>query len=345
MSRMGRIRMSRRGFLGGMAGGAVGGALDQYFTAPSAGAQELSAATGSGTELLLLGTQGGPNFNLTRGETASAVLVGGRPYLVDCGYGTLGALIRAGVNYREIAQVFLTHLHDDHTADLPALLGRQWTNGRVDPTLVLGPHGTSRMVQAVIAFNEANASIRLADEGRTVRPADLLSGRDVEATDAPGEVYRDDQVTVRSVENTHFPEHSRSRMPYRALSYRFDTRERSIVFSGDTAYSEALVELAREADVLVCEVIEVATMRQAFEGMVARGMYADNPEGIWRHIVDTHTPVEDAGRMATEARVGTLVLNHLVPGSLADLDDDAYIRLARQTFDGTVVVGRDQMVL
>jgi len=326
----------------------VGGGAARFFR-PDSGLlharSQQPASTTAGTRLLLLGTQGGPNFTLTRGETASAVLVDGQTYLVDCGYGTLGALVKAGVNHREIAQIFLTHLHDDHTADLPALLVRQWTNGRTTPTTVYGPYGTTRLVEAVIAFGEANAAIRLVDEARTVRPADLLKGRDLAATPAPAEAYRDARVTVRSVENTHYPDDSKRRMPYRALSYRLDTRDRSIVITGDTAYSAGVVALAQKADVLVCEAIEVAAMRKAFDGMVARGMYADNPEGIWRHIVDTHTPVEDAGRMAAEAKVGTLVLNHLVPGALGDLADDVYVGLARKTFSGRIVVGRDQMVL
>ena len=299
----------------------------------------------SGTRLLLLGTQGGPNFSVARGEQGNAVLVGDRAYLFDCGYGTLAGLIKAGVNHREIAQVFLTHLHDDHTADLPALLTRQWTNGRKTPTTVYGPYGTTRMVDAVLAFGEANAAIRLVDEARSVKPADIMRGRDLAATQTPAEAYRDDRVTVRSVENTHYPDDSKRQMPYRSLSYRIDTSDRSIVFSGDTAYSTGLVALAKKADILVCETIEVAAMRKAFDGMVARGMYADNPEGIWRHIIGTHTPVEDAGRMAAEAGVGTLVLSHLVPGALGDLADDVYIGLARKTFAGRVVVGRDQLTL
>jgi ribonuclease BN (tRNA processing enzyme) len=201
------------------------------------------------------------------------------------------------------------------------------------------------MVEAVLAFGEANTAIRLVDEARSVRPADMLRGRDLDATTAPAEAYRDERVTVRSVENTHFPDASKTRMPYRALSYRFDAPDRAIVISGDTGYSTGLVALARGADVLVCEAIDVPAMRKAFEGMVARGMYADNPEGIWHHIIETHTPVEDAGRMAAEAGVGTLVLNHLVPGALDPLPDETYVAAARKGFNGRIVVGRDQMVL
>jgi len=312
----------------------------------SVSAQEPAAdGAGPGVRLVLLGTQGGPNYNASRSESASAVLVDGHPYLVDCGYGTLAALKAANVNHREVARVFLTHLHDDHTADLVALLGRQWTDGRVDPTDVFGPYGTSRLVEAALAFGEANVAIRLVDEARSVNPADLQRGLDLEAPAGPVEVYRDERATVLAVENTHFPEASKARMSYRSLSYRFDTRDRSIVFSGDTGYSTGLVELARDADVLVCEVMDVPAMRRAFEGMVSRGMYADNPEGIWRHIVETHTPVEEAGRMAAEAGVGMLVLTHLVPGALADFPDERYVAAARKAFQGRIVVGRDLMEL
>jgi ribonuclease BN (tRNA processing enzyme) len=338
------VKLSRRSVIRSVAGLAGGAALSRVVSSGlSVAAQAPSPATG--TRLVLLGTQGGPNFNATRGETASVVIADGQPYLVDCGYGTLGALKKAGVNHRQIARVFITHLHDDHTADLAALLVRQWTDCRVDETTVVGPYGTSRMVQSVVAFGEANTAIRSVDEARSVKPADLFRARDVGATSTPAEVYRDERVTVRSVENTHFPAESKARMPYRSLSFRFDCRDRSIVISGDTAYSAGLVALAKGADVLVCEAMDIAAMRKAFEGMVGRGMYADNPEGVWRHIVGTHTPVEEAGRMAAEARVGTLVLNHLVPGALDTLADDAYISAARKAFTGRIIVGRDLMVL
>jgi ribonuclease BN (tRNA processing enzyme) len=325
--------LTRRSVLQGIAA-VVGAPLGALAQAPAAGAR-----------LVLLGTQGGPNYNATRGEAANAVVVDGQPYLIDCGYGTLAALKKGGINHRQIARIFLTHLHDDHTADLAALLNRQWTDGRVEPVTVAGPFGTRRMVEAAVAFGEANAAIRLVDEARTVKPADMFRGQDLEARSTPGEVYRDDRVSVRSVENTHYPVESKQKMPYRSVAYRIDARNRSFVISGDTAYSPGLVALAKGAEILVCEAIDVVAMRKAFDGMVARGMYADNPEGVWKHIVDTHTPLEDAGRMAAEAGVRTLVLTHLVPGALDPLPDDTYLAPARKTFRGQVVLGRDQLVL
>jgi len=343
--------IDRRGFLNGMAAAGGLGALARVGLVGAAGlAAGALRAQGAGvpdmgTFLVLLGTQGGPNFNAERNECSAAVVVDGKVYMVDCGYGSLGALRESGLGFREVDNIFLTHLHDDHTSDLPALLSHQWTDGRVIPTEVIGPFGTEAMVAAALEFSRANTIIRLADEARSVQPADIFSGRDIEATAAPLEIFADDRVTVRSVENTHFPESARTRVPYRAVSYRFDSGDRSIVISGDTAPSENLVRLAAGCDVFVCETIEVETMRASFDERVAAGAYADNPEGIWKHIVETHTSTEEAGRMAAEAGAGTLVLTHLVPGALADLSDAIYLEGVRRHFDGEVIVGRDLMVI
>ena len=163
-----------------------------------------------GTQLVLLGTQGGPNINAQRTEASSAVVADGRAYLVDCGYGTLRALVAAGLAYRQLSTVFITHLHDDHTSDLAALLTHQWTGSRAEPTDVYGPYGTAAMVAGALAFSKGNFEIRSIDEGRTSRPESLFRGHDLAATVAPADAFKDGGVTVRSVENTHFPEIGRA---------------------------------------------------------------------------------------------------------------------------------------
>ena len=101
-----------------------------------------------GTWLVLLGTRAGPGIDLTRGQTGSAVVVDGRPYLVDCGYGTLRQLVASNVGYLQVSTIFFTHLHDDHTGDVPALLSFQWTNGKTTATDAYGPYGTSKLIAA-----------------------------------------------------------------------------------------------------------------------------------------------------------------------------------------------------
>jgi ribonuclease BN (tRNA processing enzyme) len=302
-----------------------------------------AAASAPGSSLILLGTQGGPSVNLTRGEAANAILVDGRVYLIDCGYGTVRALTQAGIRLADVGNVFLTHLHDDHTVDLAALLSLKWTGGSTAPrpTAVYGPFGSRAMVEAAIAFFKANSEIRIVDEGRTVRPETIYSGHDLSAPTVT-EVFKDESVTVKAAENTHFPDRAKEKMPYRSFAYRFNMADRSIVFSGDTAYSAGLVELARGADVFVCEAVDMSMRQQ----QVARGGAAANTESIARHVIETHSSTEDVGRMASEAKVKTVVLSHLLPGSNGrGVADDSYIASVRKFFAGEVIVGHDQLRL
>lgn len=299
----------------------------------------------SATRLILLGTQGGPNFNLSRGETATLLVVDEVPYLIDCGYGTLQAVLESGINYLHIPEIFLTHLHDDHVADVAALLSHQWTQGRVAVTTVNGPAGTDDLVAGALQFAQGNADIRFIDEGRSIRADTLFRANVVPATDVVNPVYEDVRVKVSSIENSHYPDWAKAQMPYRSLSYRFETADRSVVFSGDTTYSDNLVTLATGADVLVTEVIEPVIMREWFEEVVAGGNYQDSPENIWTHIRDTHLTTEDAGRIAAAAGVGTLVLTHLLPGALRAVNDDFYLEGIRRHFAGEVIVGRDGLVI
>ena len=129
--------------------------------AQARGGQRGQPAPQTGTELVLLGTQGGPGVTANRTQASNAVIVDGRPYLVDCGYGALKACVQAGISLGSISNVFITHLHDDHTADIAALLALKWTaTQNPGPATVHGPYGTIAMVEAAIAFSKANVEIR-----------------------------------------------------------------------------------------------------------------------------------------------------------------------------------------
>src|SRR6476660_5664406 len=91
------------------------------------GGQRGQTAQQTGTELVLLGTQGGPGVTANRTQASNAVIVDGRPYLVDCGYGALKSAVQAGLTLGSLSNVFITHLHDDHTADIAAFLALKWT--------------------------------------------------------------------------------------------------------------------------------------------------------------------------------------------------------------------------
>jgi ribonuclease BN (tRNA processing enzyme) len=301
-----------------------------------------------GTRLVLLGTRGGPAVALDRSETASAVIVDGVPYLVDCGYGTLRALVAAGLGLQAVSAVFLTHLHDDHTADLAALLAHQWTGSKTAQTHVYGPYATASTVAGALEFFRANVEIRTIDEGRKVRPETLFFGHDVDVGNGPTRVFADERVIVTAATNTHYPERAVARMQHRSFGYRFETSTRAICFSGDTAYSANIVRLARGADVFVCEVMDHRT----YENMLARAQEAaaaGNDESVFRHVAETHSTPTDVGRMAAEANVKTVVLNHQLRGSPPQpgqgFQISQFIDGVRSAFDGEVIVGEDQLVI
>ena len=276
------------------------------------------------TRLVLLGTAGGPTPKATRAAPAQAIVAGDRVYLVDCGDGVARQLALAKIPVRQLRAVFLTHQHSDHNAGYGPLFLLGWTAGLSTPVDAYGPPPLAAMTRHLFDAYRYDIELRMADEGRPplvplVRAHEITSG---------GRIFEDDRVRVTAALNDHPPiEHS--------FAYRFDTADRSIVISGDTKYSGAVVRLARGADVLVHEVVS----RQYWERADA-----PQPGSVIRHILASHTDAPDAGRVAAEAGVKTLVLSHYVPTEGPNTPAEAdWLAGARRHFKGEVIAGRDLM--
>jgi ribonuclease BN (tRNA processing enzyme) len=119
-----------------------------------------------------------------------------------------------------------------------------------------------------------------------------------------------------------------------AFAYRFDCPDRSIVISGDTTPSDALIALARDADVLVHEVMHVPSI----DALIAT---EPNAKTLREHLLASHTTTEQVGEVAAKARVKTLVLSHFVPGGFPFVADDVWTADVRKHYSGRIVVGRD----
>jgi len=272
------------------------------------------------TRIVLLGTAGGPTPKRGRAAPASVVVVDGVAYVVDCGNGVARQMVLAGVDLPRLRHLFITHHHSDHNADFGTLVLLAWAAGLRTDVDTWGPPPLARMTDLFFEMSAPDIDVRVKDEGRAplgplVHAHELKDG---------GVVVRDERVVVRAAV-VHHP------MVPIALAYRIDGPDRSVVFSGDTTRADALVALARGADVLVHEVM--------FPGAYAAEAAGD-ARSIARHILESHTSVEDAGRVAQEAGVKTLVLSHFVPDNNADADR-SWLPLARKHFKGEVVVGRD----
>jgi ribonuclease BN (tRNA processing enzyme) len=121
-----------------------------------------------------------------------------------------------------------------------------------------------------------------------------------------------------------------------ALAYRFDTPHGSVVFSGDTGPCDNVVTLARGADILVHEVIDL-------DALLGRISLLSNFETVRNQLGRSHTAVQEVGHIAARAGVGTLVLSHLVPGEGSHTPEqwEAMAREAAPEFAGEVVCGVD----
>ena len=105
------------------------------------------------------------------------------------------------------------------------------------------------MIKAAVTYLNYDAEIRISDGSRTVPIEKVFFGHDV----GTGMVYQDANIKVTAVENSHFhfPEGTPAYGKYKSYSYRFETPDRVIVFTGDTGASDAVTELAKGADILV----------------------------------------------------------------------------------------------
>jgi ribonuclease BN (tRNA processing enzyme) len=275
------------------------------------------------TRLILLGTGGGPRPRKSSSAAAQVILVNDTPYVVDCGDGVARQLVIAGVPLARLRHIFITHHHSDHNADYGNLIWLAWTAGLRTRVDAWGPPPLERMTRLFFEMNAADIDTRIADEGR-VPIVPLVHAHELKEA---GTVMKDEHVTVTAALVHHPPV-----VP--AFGYRFDTWDRSIVISGDTAPSDNLIKLARGADVLVHDVLYAPGVDRLVAGV-------PNATRLKQSIMSHHTTAEDAGRVAQAAGVKTLVLSHFVPPEDPAVTDQMWIDAARRHFRGAIIVGKD----
>ena len=274
------------------------------------------------TTLVLLGT-GTPNADPDRCGPAAAVVVDGVPYLVDCGPGVVRRAAAAyergvpGLKVEGLDRVYLTHLHSDHTLGLPDLILSPWVLEREQPLHVYGPVGTQAMVEHILAAYEPD--IRARTDGP--EPANQTGWQAAAHEIEPGTIYRDGQVTVHAFAVDHGP------MP--AFGYRFNTPDRTIVFSGDTTPTETIVEQAEGCDVLVHEVYSTV------------GLQSRPPEWQCYHCA-VHTSARELGELAARIQPGLLVLTHQLLWGVSEQD---LLNEISGMYDGEIWFGRDLDVI
>jgi ribonuclease Z len=265
-------------------------------------------------DLVFLGTSGSMP-TAQRAPTAMLVRRGGERLLFDCAEGTQRQLLRSNVGLIELREVFLTHYHADHYLGLPGMLKTFALRGREVPIAIYGPPGLADLFGSLRRiFGKLTYPYELIE----LRAGDVLArgdyrlatfpvnhgvaaigyalvedprpGRfDVQAADALGIPAGPERGALQRGEAVTLPD-GRVVTPESVLG---QIREgRKVVISADTAYSQAVVEAARDADVLVHE-----------------ATFAEEEKDRARETL--HSTAADAAAVAREADVGLLALTHL----------------------------------
>ena len=267
----------------------------------------LSAKVKDQLKVTLLGT-GTPYPEADRFGSAILIEAGGKKMLFDCGRGAVIRLSEAGTNTSDIDSLFITHLHSDHVVGIPDLWLTGWFLGRNKPLRVWGPAGTSSMVQHLVQAFAFDVQTRVSTESLPPKGAEI-DAREIDE----GKVYDDGLVRVSAFRVDHGPVKP-------ALGYRIDYSGHSVVISGDTKFSQNLVNFAKGADCVI---------------HVAWSIGASNltPPSL-RSIASA----EDAARVFAMVRPRLSVVYHCK-------NEEGLANAIRAVYKGSFVVGKDLMTI
>ncbi len=182
-------------------------------------------------ELTILGS-GTAALQAHRGPSGYLLNVGNETSLLDGGTGALLKALQTGASYKEIDNLFYTHLHPDHTIDLiPFLFATKNTPGfrRTKKLRIFGPKGFTRFYDKLL---------EVYGRGMVEVDYDIVIS---ELTETREQLHSFNVRTERMVHQEN------------AIGYRFEADGKALVYSGDTDVCDGIIRLAEHADLLVLE--------------------------------------------------------------------------------------------
>jgi ribonuclease Z len=259
---------------------------------------------------------------------STLVVAGPDTLMFDCGRAASLRMHQLGIRLGDVTNLFLTHLHSDHTIGIPDvyLTGFGGGEGRKTAFRVFGPEGTRAMMEHLRQAFAVDIHMRRdVDEKRDGYGA--MTATDIRQ----GVVYESNGVKVTGFLVDHGPVKP-------AFGYRVDYHGHAVVLSGDTEPSDNLVKYSQHVDVLIHEVGARLRNDPAFDGPPDEIM----PDGVntrqqARVITAHHTDPIEAGQIFARVKPRLAVFSH--GGSQATLP---YVR---QNYAGAVEIGEDMMTI
>ncbi len=320
-----------------------------FFSVPVASQRQTAALRTNDTELLMLGTAGGPPLRKDRSEPATLLIVDGRLYLIDCGIGTIQRLVEVGIPSETIGTIFFTHLHPDHDLGLVDVMANDYFHldlaSDARKINIYGPPQTSELVEAAFHYISIPFEVFAAEKPgfQLGRPNHGLTSPFVaHEIDGEGVVYRDDKIQITAAQNSHYTlMPAQFRTHFKSYSYRIQTPHGVVVFTGDTGPSDAVVKLAMGADVLVAEVEASSDELRGFiDQMAAQNHWSPvRKQEFAAHMEKEHLTVDSLGELASKAQVQSVLFYHYDPQNKAE--QQARVAGMKKYFHGPVLAPMD----
>lgn len=278
------------------------------------------------TKLLILGS-GTPNPDPERSGSAYAIVTNGQSYLVDFGPGVIRRASAFSPSWggefesmeiQNLNYAFLTHLHSDHSAGLADLILSPWVLEREEPLNLFGPRGLKRMADKITDAYQIDIDYRINGS----QPSNLEGYKTKVTEIAEGIIYEDKYIAVEAFENNHGDFKN-------SFGFVFTTKDKKIVISGDTAYSQKVIEKSKEADILVHEVYS------------EKGFKEKTKDWQIYHKAH-HTSAPDVGKIASMSKPKKLVLSHIL---FWGNSKESIVEEVKSNFDGEVIIAEDLMVI
>lgn len=272
----------------------------------------------------LLGT-GSPPPSMRRFGPGVLVQAGGKSLLIDSGRGVTQRLLQVGLTVGAIDALFITHLHSDHVVGIPDLWLTGWLEAgfgqRKGPFRVYGPAGSQNLMDGLVKAYDWDIKARIADQ--KLDPANLQP----EVTEfKQGVIYDKGGVKVTAFDVDH------GELLKPAFGFRVEYGGRSVTISGDTRFSENLIQYASGTDLLIHQVAAVR------EELLASPVF----KGILAH----HTKPDEAGTVFTRVKPKLAVFYHLSllgTPKVPSVTEQEVVEMTRKTYAGPLVVGEDLM--
>lgn len=289
-----------------------------------------------GLYVITTGT-GAPLPEKNRVGSQTVVKAGNETLVFDAGPGSALNFQLVGLDPSSVSALFITHYHSDHIGDIGELMLKRWaSNVATKPLPIYGPVGIEQVVEGFEMAYALDKKYRIEHHGEEMVPEEAFGGdafmfdlgSDLKSSKV---VYRSGDVEVIAFNVDHMP-------VYPAVGYRVNYKDRSVVISGDTIYTDSLIEHTMGADLFICE-----ALHKEFSEIVsnASANMDSNLSSVAEDIQTYHISPKEAAMVARDAGVDQLVFTHILPPIPSKILEAGFLKQAKAVYNRKIYLAND----